>query len=87
MCLNEEDLAKGRRIVELGDEIMQLPGFKLQQAFFGLDITRYIFDRNFADLQSVVTFVVTDPRGAKLHTAAYRDTLKAFGFEIIRGGI
>ncbi len=83
--MNEEDLSKGRRILELGDEIEQLPGFKLHQEFFGLDITRYIFDRNFADLSNIITFITTDPRGASLLTVQNREKLEAFGFEVIRG--
>jgi len=83
--LNEEDLSKNRRIVELGDEIEQLPGYKLQQDFFGLDITRYIFDRNFSDLSNLITFITIDPRGATLHTVENRNKREAFGFEVIRG--
>src|SRR6266516_3254492 len=83
--MNEEDLSKGRRIVELGDEIEQLPGFKLQQEFFGLDLTRYIFERNFADLSNVITFITTDPRGASLIAVKNRKKREAFGFEVIRG--
>lgn len=83
--MSEEEITEDRRIVELGIQIKQLPGFALQLSSEELDITRYIFDRNFTELQKVVTFVASDPRGAKLHTVAYRDTLRAFGFEIIRG--
>lgn len=83
--MNEEDLSNRRRIVEPGNEIEQLPGFKLHQDFFGLDITRYIFDKNFADLSNVITFITTDPRGATLHSVENRKKLEAFGFEVIRG--
>lgn len=80
-----DDLSKNRRIVELGDEIEQLPGHKLHQFFFGLDITRYIFDRNFADLSNLIAFITTDPRAASLHTVVNRQKREALGFEVIRG--
>ena len=80
-----DDLSKNRRIVELGNEIQQMPGYKLEQEFFGLDITRYIFDRNFADLSNIVTFITTDPRGASLHVVENRNKRAAFGLEVIRG--
>jgi hypothetical protein len=83
--MNAEDLSKGRRIVELGNEIEQLPGFKLHQEFFGLDITKYIFDRNFVDLSNVITFITTDPRGVTLLTVQNRKKREILAFEIIRG--
>jgi hypothetical protein len=84
--LNEEALSNGRRIVELGDEIEQLPGYKLYyQDIIGLDISLYIFNRNYADLCNIITFITDDPRGAILHSIENRYKLEAIGFEVIRG--
>lgn len=83
--MNAEDLSKGRRIVELGNEIEQLPGFKLHQEFFGLEITKYIFDSNFADLNNVITFITTDPHGTILLNVQNRKKREIVAFEIIRG--
>jgi hypothetical protein len=82
--LNEEALSNGRRIVELGNEIEQLPGFKLYyQDLKGLDISLYIFNRNYTDLSNIITFITADPRGAMLHTVENRDKLEAFGYDVI----
>ncbi len=81
--MNEEDLSKGRRIVELGDEIEQLPGFKLYRDQQGLDITLYIFHKNFTDLSNIITFITADPRGAMLFTVENRHKLEEFGYDVI----
>jgi hypothetical protein len=81
--MNEKDLSQGHRILELGDEIEQLPGFKLDQEFLGLDITLYIFHRNFVDLSTIITFLTTDPRAAKFYTVENRNKLNELGHEVI----
>jgi hypothetical protein len=84
--LNEEALSDGRRIVKLGNEIEKLPGYKLYyQDLQGLDISLYIFNRNFADLSNIITFITQDPRGTMLHTVENRYKREALGFEVIRG--
>jgi hypothetical protein len=78
--MNEEALSKGRRIVELGNEIEQLLGFKLyHQDLKGLDISLYIFNRNYTDLRNIITFITTDPRGAIFYTVENRYKLEEFG--------
>lgn len=82
--MNEEALSKGRRIVELGNEIEQLPGFKLYyQDLKGLDISLYIFTRNYKDLRNIITFITTDPRGAIFYTVENRYKLEEFGYDVI----
>ena len=82
--MNEEALSQGRRIVELGNEIEQLPGFKLyHQDLKGLDISLYIFNRNYTDLRNIITFITTDPRGAIFYTVENRYQLEEFGYDVI----
>jgi hypothetical protein len=82
--LNEEVLAKNRRIVELGEEIQQLSGYKLYyNDLKGLEISLNTFDKNYRDLRAVIHFITTDPRGAMLHNIQNRDKLEAFGYEVI----
>jgi hypothetical protein len=82
--LNEQALSKGRRIVELGDEIEQLPGFKLYyQDLKALDISLYIFNRNYIDLRNIITFITTDPRGAMFYTVENRYKLEELGYNVI----
>lgn len=73
----------GRKIVELGEEIQKLPGYDI---FFhhikGLDLSRYIFDKNFQDLSAILSFVTVDPRGERLHLEENRIDLNAFGYEV-----
>jgi hypothetical protein len=82
--LSDDPLAINRRIVELGNEIQQLPGFKLYyQDLKGLEISLYIFNRNYQDLNTVINFITTDPRGEMLHAVENRDKLEVFGYEAI----
>jgi len=82
--MNDEAISKGRRILELNKEIEQLPGYKLYyQDLKGLDISLYIFNRNYTDLSNVITFITTDRRGAILHTVENRAKLEELGYDVI----
>src|SRR5437764_906521 len=84
MCLNDNVLAKNRRRAELSYEIMHLPGYKLFYTDLkGLDISLYIFNRNFIDLKNIITFITTDPRAAKLHFPEKRRMSEEFGYDVI----
>jgi hypothetical protein len=84
MFLDDKVLSKNRRIVELGEEIQNLPGFKLYyQDLKGLDISLYIFNRNYLDLSTLINFITTDPRGEMLHAVENRDKLEVFGYDAI----
>lgn len=82
--MNKEALSNGRRIVELGNEIEKLPGFKhYYQNLKGLDISLHIFTRNYTDLKNIITFITTDPRGAIFYTVENRYKLEEFGYDVI----
>ena len=82
--MSDDALSKNRRIVELGEEIQQLSGYKLfYQDLKGLDISVYIFNRNYTDLTNIIAFITKDPRGAMLHSDQNRDKLEAFGYDVI----
>ena len=74
----------GRKIVELGEEIQKLPGYDIYfHHIKGLELSRYIFDKNYQDLAAILNFVTVDPRGNELHRAENKDKLNAFGYEIV----
>ncbi len=73
-----------RKIVELGEEIKKLPGYDIYfHHIKGLELSRYIFDKNYQDLVAILNFVTVDPRGNELHRAEHKDKLAAFGYEIV----
>ena len=70
--------------MKLGEEIQKIPGFNVYfHHVKSLDISRYIFDKNYQDLVSILDFVTIDPRGNKLHSLENQDKLYAFGYEFI----
>src|SRR5436305_5668290 len=74
----------GRKIVELGEEIKKLPGYDIYfHHIKGLELSRYIFDKNYQDLTAILNFVTVDPRGNELHRVENKDKLNAFGYEIV----
>src|SRR5579859_5675310 len=73
-----------RTMVELGEEIKQLPGYDIYfHHIKGLELSRYVFDKNYQDLVAILNFVTVDPRGNELHRAENKDKLAAFGYEIV----
>src|SRR5579864_8364916 len=73
-----------REMVELGEEIKQLPGYDIYfHHIKGLELSRYIFDKNYQDLVAILTFVTVDPRGSELQRGENKDKLAAFGYEIV----
>lgn len=74
----------GRKIVELGEEIQKLSGYDIFFHYIkGLGLSRYIFDKNYLDLATIVNFVTVDPRGNQLYQEENQDKLFAFGYEIV----
>lgn len=73
-----------QKIVELGEEIKKLPGYDIYfHHIKGLELSRYIFDKNCQDLVGILNFVTVDPRGSELHRAENTGKLTAFGYEIV----
>jgi len=82
--LNDQVLSKNHRIVELGKEIQQLPGYKLYyQDLKGLEISLYIFTRNYTDLSNIIAFITTDPRAAMLYYVENRNRLEHFAYDVV----
>lgn len=82
--MNHKALSNGRRTIELGNEIEQLPGYKLYyQDFKGLDISLYIFTRNYTDLSNIISFITTDSRAAIFYAVENRYKLEEFGYDVI----
>lgn len=77
-------MTDGRKIVELGEEIKKLPGYDIYFYHIkGLELSRYIFDKNYQDLVAILNFVTTDPRGLELHKGENKEKLTAFSYEIV----
>src|SRR5215472_4096614 len=73
-----------RKIVELDEEIKRLPGYDIYfHHIKGLELSRYIFDKNYQDLVAILNFVTVDPRGNELHRAENKEKLTAFSYEIV----
>jgi hypothetical protein len=73
-----------RKIVELDEEIKKLPGYDIYfHHIKGLELSRYIFDKNYQDLVAILNFVTVDPRGNELHRVENKEKLAAFGYEIV----
>jgi hypothetical protein len=73
-----------RKMVELGEEIKKLPGYDIYFHYIkGLELSRYIFDKNYQDLVAILNFVTVDPKGNELHRVENKDKLTAFGYEIV----
>jgi hypothetical protein len=73
-----------RKIVELDEEIKKLPGYDIYFYHIkGLELSRYIFDKNYQDLVAILNFVTVDPRGNELHRVENKEKLAAFGYEIV----
>jgi hypothetical protein len=74
----------GHKIIELEEEIKKLPGYDIYFHYIkGLELSRYIFDKNYQDLAAILNFVTVDPRGNELHRGENKDKLNAFGYEIV----
>src|SRR5713101_7053156 len=76
----------GAKIVDLMNEIEQLPGYRFYfEDFKGLDLSLYIFHANFKELHELITYITTDdPRTAKLYTVGNEEKLDAVGYDIVR---
>src|SRR5437764_5149557 len=72
------------KMVELGEEIKKLPGYDIYfHHIKGLELSRYICDKNYQDLVAILNFVTVDPRGNELHRVENKDKLTAFSYEIV----
>jgi hypothetical protein len=73
-----------RKIVELAEEIQKLPGYDIYfHHIKGLELSRYIFDKNYQDLAAIIYFLTADPRGNELHQVENKGKLAAFGYEVV----
>ena len=73
----------GYKLVELSEELKKLPGYDIYfHHIKGLELARYIFDKNYQDFVAIVHFVTVDPRGNELHQAENKEKLAAFCYEI-----
>jgi hypothetical protein len=73
-----------RKMLELGEEIKKLPGYDIYfHHIKGLELSRYIFDKNYQELTAILNFVTLDPRGNELHRVENKEKLTAFSYEIV----
>jgi hypothetical protein len=75
----------GAKIVELMNEIEQLPGYHFYyEDFKGLDLSLYIFHTNFKELFELITATTTNPQAAYLYTVENKEKLDLVGYDIVR---
>lgn len=77
-------MSRGKRILELMQELAEMPEYQLVMQLQGLSISIYTFDRNYADLCNLITFLASDPRADSLFGLRNRDQLMLVMKDIIR---
>ncbi len=75
---------RGERILALMHELERMPEQHLLAELQGLDVSIYTFDRNFADLCRVISFLSDDPRAEPLFWLKNRDQLMSVLRDVIR---
>jgi hypothetical protein len=81
--LQEEQLARGQRIVALMHELWQMPEYKLFQDVQSLDLSLYMFHKNYVALNTILTFLASDPQADPLFTVRNRDKLGQVGRDVV----
>lgn len=71
-------------MLALFDKMQAMPGFMLESELAGLDTSIYIFNRNFDELEKLITFLTEDPGSFRLQAVDRRDVLDTFFLEILR---
>lgn len=81
--MQEEQLLRGQRIVELMQELWQMPEYILYQSVQGLDLSIYTFHKNYVALNTILTFLSSDERADLFFVRRNRDKLSAVGREVV----
>ncbi len=77
-------MTNGMSILGLMQELRDMPEYKLYLQLDELNISIFIFDRNFIALQSLINFLAEDPRADELHILRNRDKLSTAMRDVLR---
>jgi len=81
--LQEESIRRGQKIVELIEELQQMPEQKLYQDLQGFDLSIHTFHKNYVALNTTLTFLTSDARADPLFAVKNRDKRYAVYRDII----
>lgn len=76
-------MSKGETIVNLMEELWQMPEYTLFLELRGLDVSIHTFHKNYVALHTILTFLTSDERADPLFAAKNRDNLSEVGKDIV----
>lgn len=79
-----EDMSRGKLILQLMQELQNMPEYQLFVQLQGFSLSIYTFDRNFVELQNFISFLANDPRADSLFWLRNRDKLMRAMNDVIR---
>jgi hypothetical protein len=80
----KQEMHRGIRILQLMQELAEMPEFHLVTQLRGLSVSLYTFDKNYQTLRTFITTLANDPRSDQLFILRNRDQLMIAMNEIIR---